>query len=70
MTPMDAPSPQRKPCPALLPWLMHIAAHQWRASKKARRAVHAEARTWELVLEDAQRLAAQSRAMAQVARPD
>ncbi|CAB5657707.1 hypothetical protein [Comamonas aquatica] len=59
-TPRQAPQ-------ALFPWLISIAAQQWKAWKAARRAVRADELTWNMALQDARVMADLSRAMSATA---
>ncbi|ANY61005.1 hypothetical protein MA05_01480 [Comamonas aquatica] len=52
---------------ALFPWLIAIAAQQWKAWKAARRAVRADELTWNMALQDARVMADLSRAMSATA---
>ncbi|WP_368922500.1 hypothetical protein [Comamonas aquatica] len=60
------PTPRQAP-QALFPWLISIAAHQWKAWKAARRAVRADELTWNMALQDARVMADLSRAMSATA---
>ena len=65
MTP--AAYPARTTSKALLPWLLTIAAKQWKAWQSARRLARADELTWNMALQDARMLADLSRAMSATA---
>ncbi|MGN1055310.1 MAG: hypothetical protein ACI4QS_01185 [Comamonas sp.] len=68
MTTASSVYPQRNAPKALIPWLFSIACQQWKAWQVARRAVRADELSRNFALQDAQMLAAQSRAMQAAAR--